>query len=74
VFETTYGFDGALGLVQRNPLILAIATTGYGSAEVAGPETIAASYLIALTRPLGAPLLVILFGLVLTPVFKSFIQ
>mmetsp|Transcript_35787 Transcript_35787/g.47239 ORF Transcript_35787/g.47239 Transcript_35787/m.47239 type:complete len:228 (-) Transcript_35787:553-1236(-) len=71
VFENTYGTEKALGLITRNPGILAVPTTGYGSAEVAGDDAIVMSYIIAFTRPAGAPLLLGLVGLLLTPFIKQ---
>lgn len=71
VFENTYGFEKALGLITRNPDILSIAPSGYASAEVAGDDAIAMSYLIAFTRPIGAPLLATLGLLLVSPAIKS---
>jgi hypothetical protein len=58
-------------LVKRNPNLLSVPTTGYGSAEGADKETIYLSYVIAYTRPIGGILLFTLFGLLLTPFFKQ---
>lgn len=60
VFEGKFGTEEAIGLITRNPLLLSVATTGYGSAEVAGKETIYLSYLINATRPVGKPLIFLL--------------
>mmetsp|Transcript_21777 Transcript_21777/g.36420 ORF Transcript_21777/g.36420 Transcript_21777/m.36420 type:complete len:224 (-) Transcript_21777:102-773(-) len=71
IYTETYGFDEAIGLITRNPNILAVPTRGYGSAEVAKEDAMAMSYVIAFTRPLGAPLLALLFSALLTPFIKS---
>lgn len=61
VYSSKWGSDKALGVVTRNPSLLCVQTTGYGSASVAGDETVYASYLISATRPLGKVLLALLF-------------
>lgn len=68
VFEKKFGEEKAIGLVQRNPNILSVPTKGYGSAEVAGDETIVMSYVLNATRPIGKPLLAILFLALAKPV------
>jgi hypothetical protein len=67
VFKAKFGFEGAVGLITRNPNLLSIPTTGYGSAEVAGQDAVVLSYLINLTRPVGKPLIFILLALLLKP-------
>eukprot|EP00597_Dinobryon_sp_UTEXLB2267_P016755 CAMPEP_0201092150 /NCGR_PEP_ID=MMETSP0812-20130820/707_1 /ASSEMBLY_ACC=CAM_ASM_000668 /TAXON_ID=98059 /ORGANISM="Dinobryon sp., Strain UTEXLB2267" /LENGTH=168 /DNA_ID=CAMNT_0047343553 /DNA_START=109 /DNA_END=615 /DNA_ORIENTATION=+ len=74
MFESKWGFEKTLGLVTRNPNILSVATRGYGSAEVAGDETLYASYLIAATRPIGKPLLLLLFGLLSKPFIQMLLD
>jgi hypothetical protein len=56
-YENKFGFEKAIGLVTRNPNLLAIRPTGYGSAEVAADETIYMSYLVDATRGRGQYLL-----------------
>lgn len=61
VYSEKYGEEKAIGLVTRNPFILSVPTTGYGSAETAGGETMVMSYIIAYTRPFGKIFLAALF-------------
>jgi hypothetical protein len=67
VFEGKWGFEKAVGVVIRNPALFTVATTGYGSAEVAGDDAVVMSYVINATRPIGAPLLALLFIALLKP-------
>lgn len=67
IFEAKWDFEKAKGLLSRNPSLFNVPTSGYGSAEVAGEETMVLSYVIDVTRPLGKPLLAILFLLLLKP-------
>ena len=67
VYQEKFGFEEAVGLITRNPNILSVPTSGYGSAEVAGKETIYMSYVIDITRPLGKPLIFLLFLLLAKP-------
>jgi hypothetical protein len=70
-FVETFGEEGAIGMVRRNPGLLATSPVGFGSAATAGPETMALSYVVAATRPLGPYLLGLLFALLLTPTLES---
>jgi len=72
VFVGKWGVEKATGVVQRNPLLLAIPTTGYGSAEVAGDDAVVLSYVIAYTRPIGGVLLGLLFAALLKPIVFGF--
>ena len=68
-FTEYFEFEGALGMVTRNPNLFAVPTEGYGSARAAcekggGKDMMAMSYVIATTRPIGTPLLGLL-GLLL---------
>jgi len=72
IFDEKFGEEATQGLLIRNPGLLGIkpdgwGEEGYGGAATAGPETIALSYVIAATRPLGNFGLVGLLALVLTP-------
>jgi hypothetical protein len=73
VFEGKFGFDGAVGLITRNPNILSVPTVGYGSAEIAGPETIALSYVINFTRPVGKVLIFLLLSALLKPLLAPYL-
>lgn len=57
VYVKKWGFEKAREVCMRNPNLLAVPVRGYGSAEVAGDDAVAMSYVIAFTRPIGAPLL-----------------
>ena len=64
-YSGCFGVDDAIGMVKRNPNLVAVATTGYGSAEAScakggGKDMMTMSYVIAFTRPIGKPLLTIL--------------
>lgn len=74
VYEGKFGFEEAVGLITRNPNILSVPTSGYGSAEVAGKETIYMSYVIDATRPLGKPLLFLLFVLLAKPFIGPYLE
>eukprot|EP01036_Dinobryon_divergens_P022851 gene22852-31149_t len=63
VFESKWGFEKTLGVITRNPNLLSVPTTGYGRSAGTRDETLYASYLIAATRPVGKPLLVLLLSL-----------
>ena len=65
-YEGTFGYEKALGLVTRNPNLLAIRPTGYGSAEAAGNDALYISYLIDATRGKGQYPLIILALLLLS--------
>jgi hypothetical protein len=65
VYVKKWGIEKATGVVVRNPNILFIPASGYGSAETAGDETVVLSYIINFTRPIGKPLLLLLFIAVL---------
>jgi hypothetical protein len=71
-YATCFEFDQAVGMITRNPSLLAIAPTGYGSAEAAcekgGKDLMVMSYVISVTRPIGKPLLALLFGCLLKAV------
>jgi hypothetical protein len=72
-YATCFEFDQAVGMITRNPSLLAIAPTGYGSAEAAcekggGKDLMVMSYVISATRPIGKPLLALLFGCLLKAV------
>lgn len=66
-----WGEEKALGVVTRNPALLAIPTTGYGSAEVAGDDAVVLSYVIAYTRPIGGLLLGLLFAALASKAFTA---
>lgn len=59
---------------MRNPSLLSIRTTGYGSAEVSGDETVYVSYLIDFTRPIGKYLLIGLLLLLSKPFLVEVLQ
>ena len=65
IFSEYFPFDEALGMVTRNPNLFAVPTEGYGSSRAAcekgGGDIMAMSYIIATTRPIGKPLLGLLF-------------
>ena len=67
VLESKWGFEKAKGVVTRNPGILCVPAEGYGSAGDSGEDTVIISYIIDFTRPVGKPLLAILFLLLLKP-------
>ena len=66
IYTDTYGFDEALGMVARNPNLLCVRPRGYGSAEAAGGDAMALSYLIDATRGKGQYPLAILALLLLS--------
>eukprot|EP00568_Trieres_chinensis_P000323 CAMPEP_0183306830 /NCGR_PEP_ID=MMETSP0160_2-20130417/14862_1 /TAXON_ID=2839 ORGANISM="Odontella Sinensis, Strain Grunow 1884" /NCGR_SAMPLE_ID=MMETSP0160_2 /ASSEMBLY_ACC=CAM_ASM_000250 /LENGTH=214 /DNA_ID=CAMNT_0025470297 /DNA_START=47 /DNA_END=691 /DNA_ORIENTATION=- len=58
IYSEKFGAESARGLLLRNPALLGVkpegwGPDGYGGAESAGPETIALSYVVAATRPIG---------------------
>lgn len=57
----------AIVLLLKIIVNLCIHVCNFNSAEVAGDETLYASYLIAATRPVGKPLLILLLSLVCKP-------
>ena len=67
VYEEKWGFEKAVGVVTRNPNLLRVPVEGYGSAATSGEETVVLSYIIDITRPIGKPLLAILFLCLLKP-------
>ena len=66
IYEETFGYDKALGMCTRNPNLLCIRPTGYGSAEAAGNDALYISYLIDATRGKGQYPLIILALLLLS--------
>lgn len=74
VFEKKFGTEAAIGLITRNPNILSVPTTGYGSAEIAGNETIAISYLINATRPVGKLLIALLLLALSKPFLAPYLE
>ena len=66
IYTETYGFDEALGMVTRNPNLLCVRPRGYGSAEKAGGDAMALSYVIDATRGKGQYPLAILALLLLS--------
>jgi hypothetical protein len=52
---------------------LSVPVSGYGSAEVAGEDAVVLSYIIDITRPIGKPLLAILFLCLLKPFLAPFL-
>ena len=63
VYRDKWGAEVAAATIVRNPNLLQVPTRGYGSAETSDKETLVMSYVVAFTRPIGAPLLAILAGL-----------
>lgn len=62
LMSSKWGEEKATDVILRNPNILSIATTGYGSLTSSlnagdGGDLVAASYVISLTRPVG-PILI----------------
>mmetsp|Transcript_3677 Transcript_3677/g.3812 ORF Transcript_3677/g.3812 Transcript_3677/m.3812 type:complete len:183 (-) Transcript_3677:58-606(-) len=74
IYEEKFGFDQAVGVVKRNPNIMQVRTTGYGSAETVGPETVYLSYVVAFTRPIGGFLLAGLAFLLSYPTIAGFLD
>lgn len=76
VFCEKFGVDETDALLLRNPGLLAIKPDGWGpdgyaGAGEAGPETIAMSYVIAATRPLGKYGVFGLVGLLSVPALEQ---
>jgi len=73
IYVDKWGIDKAKGVIFRNPALLSVPPTGYGSAEKAGDETVVLSYAIAATRPIGGLLLGALFLALSKPFIAQYI-
>lgn len=76
IFDDKFGVEATRGLLLRNPALLGIkpdgwGEEGYGGAATAGPETIALSYVVAATRPLGNFGIVGLLGVMSIPAIDA---
>ena len=71
IYCRKFGNDETDALLLRNPVLLGLKPDGYGGAEEAEGDTIALSYVIAATRPLGKYGLLGIVGLLSVPALEQ---
>ena len=74
IYTEKFGKDESIAMLIRNPNLLGCSPDGPNSAQTAGDDTMALSYVVAFTRPLGPYLLGTLLGLLAFPSIEALIK